>query len=715
MTAGNAASPFHEGEQRIHKRLGIDKQMSGIGGRMIRDFMPDQHRDFYQQLPFLFVGYQDDKQQVWASILHGTPGFATSPHPKSLVIDAKPLEGDPLAESLNEGMYVGMLGIELPTRRRNRLSGKLAKHDGALHLDVVQTCGNCPQYIQTRHLQSNPNPSTPKVHSFTQLNDTTRAVVQKADTFFVATHSKVEEGQASTGADVSHRGGKPGFVRVDDDSTLTIPDYLGNFMFFTLGNIESNPATGLLFIDFETGSVLSLTGEAEILWDDPDTVHFEGAERLWRFKIKEGRWLENALPFRWQFNDYADTTQVTGTWKDAEQSKAALALADTWQNITVSEIKQESRFVKSFYLEMALPKLPPFKGGQFLTLKANIDGKEETRCYTVSSPPGEPYYRISVKREEQGMFSRFLHDHIKVGDTLSVLLPSGDFFFDPEPKRPAVMLAAGIGITPMISMLHYALKDAVRTRHLRPITLLAGVKNGKEQSFAEEVSKIESASAGLVRAFWAFSAPTDDDEPRKDYQCRGRISEGFVQAALPLADYDFYLCGPADFMQDMYELCLHLGVPDKQIFAESFGDAQLTRRKSLVDVSADPSPSTQASTQDNSATTKQNTQVAQAALVTFKQTEFEQAWTPESGSLLEFAEAHGVEAQYGCRNGRCGSCKVKKISGEVHYTIEPVCSHDDDEIVMCCAVPAQSHEKGEQSAQKQNQNQNQMPNLEIAL
>ena len=709
MAAGLALSPFHEGEQKIHKRLGIDKQMSGMGGRMIRNFMPDQHRDFYQQLPFLFVGYQDKKQQVWASILHGEPGFATSPDPRKLIIDAKPLEGDPLTDAMNEGMYVGMLGIELPTRRRNRLSGKLAKNDGALHLDVVQTCGNCPQYIQTRHIQHYPNPSAPKTHVIHSLNDTTRAVIEKSDTFFVATHSKIEEGQPSTGADVSHRGGKPGFVRVDDDNTLTIPDYLGNFMFFTLGNIESNPATGILFIDFETGNVLSLTGDAEILWDDPDTQYFEGAERLWRFKIKEGRWLENALPFRWQFNDYADTTQVTGTWKDAEQTKASVEKGNTWQPITVADIKQESRLVKSFYLSLGTSKLPPFKGGQFLTLKADINGKEETRCYTVSSAPGEAYYRISVKREEQGTFSQFLHDNIKTGDTLSFLAPSGDFFFDVKPQRPAVLLAAGIGITPMVSMLHYALKDAMRTRHLRPITLLAGVKNGEEQNFKEEIGKLEQASAGLVRAFWAFSAPKDDDEPRQDYQCRGRISEGFLQAALPLANYDFYLCGPGEFMQDMYELCLHLGVPDQHIFAESFGDSTLTRKKALEDVASD-APASQPS-QDNAANHEDkapDSQAAEAALVTFKNTEFEQGWTPDSGTLLAFAEAHGVEAQYGCRNGRCGSCKVKKVSGEVHYITEPVCEHAEDEIVMCCAVPAKPKTKGD------NQHSD-IANLEIAL
>ncbi|MCY7295200.1 pyridoxamine 5'-phosphate oxidase family protein [Alteromonas sp. a30] len=700
MAAGTASSPFHEGEQRIHKRLGIENQLASFGPRMIRDFMPDQHRLFYQQLPFLFVGYQDLKGQVWASVLHGEPGFAQSPDPKTLLLNAKPVAGDPLIDALRKDMYVGMLGIELPTRRRNRLSGKLASFDDTLTLDVIQTCGNCPQYIQTRHIESVPNPKSPQISSITELDEITRQVIEQADTFFVATHSKEVEGEPSTGADVSHRGGKPGFIRVDDNNTLTIPDYLGNYMFFTLGNIESNPATGLLFIDFETGSVLSLTGNAEILWDDPDTEHFEGAQRLWRFHITEGRWLEHVLPFRWQFESYADTTRFTGTWQDAQQNKAAVANADSWQEITVAKVQQESNSVNSYYLThngQSTSKLPKFKAGQFISLKAIINGKEEIRCYTLSNSPTESHYRISVKREEQGTFSRYLHDNVKAGDTLTYLAPTGDFTLDMTSQRPAAMLAAGIGITPMMAMISEAIQDAMKTRHLRPITLLVGVKNGEEQSFKEELKHLENMAAGLIRVFWAFSEPTDNDEPKTDFQCRGRISEGFIQAVLPLADYDFYLCGPNDFMQDMYDTCLRLGVRDERIFAESFGDAQLKRAKPVELATAESQQKSHAS----------KAEVADTAVVTFRNSEFEQAWTPESGTLLEFAEAHGVEAVYGCRNGRCGSCKVKKLSGEVHYQTQPVCDFAEDEVVMCCAKPAKP--SADQSANES------LAHVEIAL
>lgn len=130
-------------------------------------------------------------------------------------------------------------------------------------------------------------------------------LISKSDTFFVASYLANNSNAVSEGADVSHRGGKAGFVRVDDKQTLTIPDYLGNFHFNTLGNFVENPQAGLLFIDFEKGHLLTLTGSVEILWDSPDTKFFAGAERLWKFRLDHGFWLKNVLPLRWKLQDYS--------------------------------------------------------------------------------------------------------------------------------------------------------------------------------------------------------------------------------------------------------------------------------------------------------------------------------------------------------------------------------------------------------------------------
>ena len=159
-----------------------------------------------------------------------------------------------------------------------------------------------PQYIQDRELVKLPPSSvTPaKVTKLTSFDQLAQDLIKKSDTFFVASYASSGNDAISDGADVSHRGGRPGFIRVDNKDTLTIPDYLGNFHFNTLGNFVENPKAGLLFIDFETGNVFTVTGTVEIIWDDiksdsPDADFFEGAGRLWKFHIDHGYWIQKRL------------------------------------------------------------------------------------------------------------------------------------------------------------------------------------------------------------------------------------------------------------------------------------------------------------------------------------------------------------------------------------------------------------------------------------
>jgi predicted pyridoxine 5'-phosphate oxidase superfamily flavin-nucleotide-binding protein len=149
------SSPFHAGEQAIQEKMGVREQMERFGSRVIRDHMPDQHRDFFGKLPFVFAGHADDKGWPWASILFGQPGFIESNDNTTIQINALPVGGDPLGDSLKEGTRIGLLGIELPTRRRNRLSTHIKAFTAdQIQLEVDQSFGNCPQYIQTRDLES---------------------------------------------------------------------------------------------------------------------------------------------------------------------------------------------------------------------------------------------------------------------------------------------------------------------------------------------------------------------------------------------------------------------------------------------------------------------------------------------------------------------------------------------------------------------------------
>jgi uncharacterized protein len=321
-------SPFHPGERALQQRAGVRARLEQVGRKIIRDFMPDQHRELFGKLPFIVVGSLDAQHRPWASILVGHPGFMTSPDPRTLRVDARAGYGDPLGANIAAGAPLGLLGIELATRRRNRMNGTIvAADDAGVTVHVTQSFGNCPQYIQARAHTFVADPATvtvarPALAQGALLSAGAAALVRCADTFFIATESPVAGGgRSGDDVDVSHRGGKPGFVRITEEggrTVLTSPDFRGNFHFATLGNIAVEPRTGILFVDFATGDVLSLTGEADVVWDGPEVAAFAGAQRLLRFRVSEGALIRNAVPLRWSAAEPAPQLAATGSWEQAD-------------------------------------------------------------------------------------------------------------------------------------------------------------------------------------------------------------------------------------------------------------------------------------------------------------------------------------------------------------------------------------------------------------
>ena len=295
-------SPFHAGELAIQARLGVQARMDQQGRRVIRDYLTEQHQQFFAQLPYVIVGSVDNAGRPWASILVREPGFLSCLDDRTLRVAAKPCFGDPLAHILTDGMDIGLLGIELHTRRRNRLNGVVTaiQADG-FEIRVGQSFGNCPQYIQSRRREPKafncPTPS--RVHSIGSLGKPERAMIAAADTLFIATAYQDRSAGTAAGVDVSHRGGRPGFVRVNDDQTLTIPDFSGNHHFNTFGNLELNPRAGLLFLDFVRGDLLYLTGTAQVIWQGYEISAYPGAERLLRFQVERGDRVEAGFPWHW--------------------------------------------------------------------------------------------------------------------------------------------------------------------------------------------------------------------------------------------------------------------------------------------------------------------------------------------------------------------------------------------------------------------------------
>jgi ferredoxin-NADP reductase/predicted pyridoxine 5'-phosphate oxidase superfamily flavin-nucleotide-binding protein len=670
-------SPFHEGEKALQSKVGKRDAMESFAPRVIRSYLPEQHQAFYKQLPFLVVGSVDAQGWPWASILPGTPGFMNSPTATTLDINTPVLSGDPLQESISLGSPLGLLGIEIPSRRRNRLNARISavKQQG-FSLKVDQAFGNCPQYIQTRDIKFIRDPmlklDNQQIEHFKSLDKEATQFIQAADTFFVSSYIKTQDRPDIEGVDVSHRGGMPGFVKVEGN-TLTIPDYSGNFHFNTLGNFLLNPKAGLIFPDFDSGDLLMLSGSVEILWEDhPEVLAFKGAERGWRFTVQSGVRLRQALPFRASFGEYSATSKITGDWTQAAALLKAETERNSWQSYHVSKVEDESSVIRSFYFERENgAALLPFKAGQFLTIRVKADNSEKwlTRTYTLSSAPADNFYRISVKREEQGLVSKLLHDALVTGSAIEAKAPLGEFYIDNSVQRPAVLMAGGVGITPMISMAQDAMHEGKRTRYTRPLTIYHGAQSTAQRAFDKAFLDIEVATDGAITYYSLISQPLASDKPGTGFNGTGHISANLLRQTLALDDYDFFLCGPSSFMQAMYDILRELGVRDARVNAEAFGPASLQR-------------------QADEGQTMQKAEEAKEALVKFTQSDFEQRWNQGDDTLLELAESHGLSPEFGCRSGACGSCSVKLRSGKVAYRTTPTAEIATGEVLICCAVPA---------------------------
>jgi uncharacterized protein len=316
------ASPYHEGEQALQERTGMRDRLERVGRKVIRDFMYDQHRELFEALPMLLVGSLDARQRPWASILTGRPGFILTPDPHTLEVHASIPYSDPLRGHLASGAPLGLLGIELETRRRNRMNGRVIRSgEDGFAVRVEESFGNCPKYIQARQHEFVRDPASVAARRLVHregpaLSEKAARIVRGADTFFIASAAPGQAGDRQV--DISHRGGKPGFVRLtaDEDGAalMTVPDFPGNFHFATLGNLTLHPRAGLLFVDFASGDVLSLTGATRIIWDGPEVDAFAGAQRLLQIRIDEGFRVENAVPLRWSAPMQEPHLAATGKW-----------------------------------------------------------------------------------------------------------------------------------------------------------------------------------------------------------------------------------------------------------------------------------------------------------------------------------------------------------------------------------------------------------------
>jgi ferredoxin-NADP reductase/predicted pyridoxine 5'-phosphate oxidase superfamily flavin-nucleotide-binding protein len=513
-------------------------------------------------------------------------------------------------------------------------------------------------------------PATRAAQHFGELDDASKAMIAEADTFFVASYVDVD-GERSV--DVSHRGGQAGFVQVEGNR-LTIPDFAGNLHFNTLGNLLLNPRAGLLFIDFNTGDLLQLSGRTEIILDGPQVEAFQGAERLWTIDVEQVVRRPAALSLRWRFDGVSPTSLLTGTWEQAKARLQAKALGDQWRPLRVTRIEAQSHSIRSLYLEPADGAgLPLFQAGQHLPLRFNIDGDVHIRTYSLSSAPSDDFFRISVKRD--GRVSTHLHEQIRVGDLLEARAPQGHLTVAPHERRPLVLLAAGVGITPLLSMLREVVYQGLRTRRIRPIWFIQSSRTLADQPFRRELDRLLEDAGDAVRVVRLLSQPEAEAIQGEDFDLSGRIDVALLKDLLTVEDYDqpdFVVCGPGSFTQALYDGLRELDIRDSRIHAETFGPSTLRRR---------PDPDAVVIEQPPAATT--------SVPVVFQRSAKEARWQPDGGSLLELAESRGLRPEFSCRGGSCGTCKTRLISGQVHYPLPPAEVPDDGQVLICCAIPAQ--------------------------
>jgi ferredoxin-NADP reductase/ferredoxin len=335
--------------------------------------------------------------------------------------------------------------------------------------------------------------------------------------------------------------------------------------------------------------------------------------------------------------------------------------------LRVRSVDPESADVISVVLEPTDGETaPPGAPGQFLTVRLHPDPRAApvTRNYSLSGPPTPGIYRVSVKREPQGMASGYLHTSLTAGDLLEVAAPRGTFTLQ-EGERPVVLISAGIGATPVMAMLH-ALAAA---RSDREIWWIHGARNRAEHSFREE-SKRLLASLPSARQLIAYSAPGANDF---DFDLIGRLSAAELERAGVPTDADFYICGPPSFMEELAAALAARGVTPDRIRTELFGPREVYRSGLFDHVTRAPHPPAGPE--------------GKGPLVLFGRSNLSVRWDRSFGSLLDLAEACDVPAGFGCRTGVCHTCQSGLVSGEVDYQYDPLEPPPPGQVLLCCTQP----------------------------
>jgi MOSC domain-containing protein YiiM/ferredoxin-NADP reductase len=338
--------------------------------------------------------------------------------------------------------------------------------------------------------------------------------------------------------------------------------------------------------------------------------------------------------------------------------------------LRVSQIQAESESVLSLELVPTddRPLVNPLPG-QFVVVRLRMDLKEPPflRSYSLSALPGSASYRLGIKKENHGLASNYLAEGVKIGDVLEVSAPRGGFVLRPG-DRPIVLISAGIGVTPMLAMLHALAME----QSPRKIWWLHGARNGAEHPFAAEAQRLIK-SLSCSRSYVQYSQPRGEDQPGVDFDAVGHLEVPLLGRLGIVLDSDFYLCGPAAFLRSFRAGLVDWGVASDRLFTEIFGPGEsYAPGQSQVAHHSPRLPTGWA---------------GKGPRVSFARSGLEVSWDPSLKSLLELAEACDVPVQWSCRTGVCHTCEIALIAGDTAYEPQPVEFPAAGNLLTCCSRP----------------------------
>eukprot|EP00471_Norrisiella_sphaerica_P009562 CAMPEP_0184493592 /NCGR_PEP_ID=MMETSP0113_2-20130426/26430_1 /TAXON_ID=91329 /ORGANISM="Norrisiella sphaerica, Strain BC52" /LENGTH=628 /DNA_ID=CAMNT_0026878911 /DNA_START=42 /DNA_END=1928 /DNA_ORIENTATION=+ len=599
---------FHETTYQVQERYYGKRE--DAKAHAFRTFIPKQHEDFYNKLPFTVLATIDDSANVWVTVATGEPGkrfmMATPNEVTFSGLDKMASNDDPVLKNLKSRRPMGMLGIELHTRRRNRLNGVVEVCQSG-HFKIkgpLVSFGNCPQYITERNWKFRPQSerkqakatSISKVFSKDQVK-----LISCATTFFMGSAHPM------TGVDASHRGGPIGFVRVVNENTIMWPDFPGNRMLKSLSNVQENSKLGVWFGDFVNGNVIHMTGNGRVIWGDTDKGREEAKTlRCSALTPETARFPDT---FNWV------VFQATSIVERSNALSVRWDPRDDFIDLEVTRIDQETKDTKSFHLSRTRQeheqtgnrreKLPAVIAGQYLPVFVNpsdhayVRGENSRpldRTYTISGF-SEEHYRLTIKRVLGGKVSNFFHDEIREGSIIQAREPQGHFVLQnivsnhktrkAELPDNIVFISAGIGITPVLSIF----SDLVQRAELKQLSVTPTVSWIYAARSPEDLPrKLHTEATGLLERYRksggkAYQLTQFSKGIRNDIAGRsnlerklgdccgfGRLTQQilasfFNSKMIKKRGAHFYVCGPKGFMVMLSKALDGF----ENIFTETFG------------------------------------------------------------------------------------------------------------------------------------------------